>query len=50
MPRGSAETSDVIVISEKSRRIRVLLVTVFASSPMQYASSARIMGAVLPIL
>jgi hypothetical protein len=26
MPRGGAETSDVNVISEKSRRIRVLLV------------------------
>jgi hypothetical protein len=37
MPCRGAETSDVIVISEKSKRIRVLLMAVFAGLRMQYA-------------
>jgi len=37
MPCSGAEPSDVIVISEKSKRIRVLLMAAFASFQMQFA-------------
>ena len=37
MPCSGAELSDVVVIPEKSKRIRVLLMAVFVLSRMQYA-------------
>jgi hypothetical protein len=37
MPCSGVEPSDVVVISEKSKRIRVLLMAGFASFQMQFA-------------